>query len=85
MALRHILEDTGKMSEQLWGQAGPAAWEESDQLIVYFCKEPRAVWLGALCTACRRSWEVAPVVAQAPALGLGREQSQAASGGIVGA
>lgn len=28
------------MSEQLWGQAGPAAWEEIHQLIVYFHKEP---------------------------------------------
>lgn len=73
------------MSEQLWGQAGPAAWEEIHQLIVYFCKEPRAVGLGALCTVCPRSWEAPPVLAQAPALGLGREQSQAASGGIVGA
>lgn len=85
MALRHILEDTGRMSEQLWGQAGPAAWEEIHQLIVYFCKEPGAVCLGALCAVCWRSWEVPPVLSQAPTLGLGRKQSQPASGGIVGA
>lgn len=69
------------MSEPQWGQAGPAAWEEIDQLIVYFCKEPGAVWLGALCGELGSS----PCCSPGPSTGWGREQSQAASGGIVGA
>lgn len=73
------------MSEQLWGQADLAAWEEIHQLIEYFCKEPRAVWMGALCTICLRSWEVHPLLSQGPSTGWGREQSWAASAGIVGA
>lgn len=67
------------------GPSWPSCLEEIHQQIVYFCKEPGAVRLGALCTVCPWSWEVPPVLSQAPALGLGREQPQAASGGIVGA
>lgn len=58
-----ISVDTGRMSEEWpWGQAGPAAWQEAHQLIVYFCKEPRAVQMGAIHTACLRSWEVHPLL-----------------------
>lgn len=62
-----ISMDAGRTSEEwLWGQAGPAACQEIHQLIVYFCKEPRVVQMGAMHTACLSSWEVHPLLAQDP-------------------
>lgn len=68
-----IWEDTRRVSEQRWGQAGPAAWEETDQLSVHFCKEPRAVWLGAFYGELGRSLCSSPGLSTGNSLRLHQE------------
>lgn len=82
-----ISVDVGRTSEeQLWGQAKTAAWQEIHQLIVYFCKEPRAVQMGAARVACLRSWEAHVLQAQGPgaAAALARVGAVSGCSGIVG-